>query len=197
MWSRKPEWLRKTSAVRKVLRKKKYVLRIILVRLYISGAWYAGYLVAWNRCHKTVNYGLLENVILINWKSHTCTWNEFCATVVARNWTEQFPTTLVSLRTLPCFVLKIVTLCFVRNIGTYLRIYASSLSRRATSASSPPWEHSVSPVCWSTRKCLYEIITWNHFRATASHCVWSTLKVRIFYLYVYHVPIPVAARSKA
>jgi hypothetical protein len=66
-------------------------------------------LAAWNQIHETGTYGSFKNATSLNYKSHTVTWNDSCATVVTRNSAEQFPTTLILFGTLSSSALKMDT----------------------------------------------------------------------------------------
>jgi hypothetical protein len=110
-------------------------------------------LVAWNLFHKTGNSVLIENAVVLNWNSHTVTWNDHCSTVVIRK--DGYTT-------------------FLPNVGMYLRV-CTALKLRIATSSSPPSEHLIFPVCWPARNFLVELFTWNQFHATGFLCVWPAL----------------------
>jgi hypothetical protein len=107
--------------------------------------------------HRTQNYGLIENDVLLNWKSHTH-MNRLvhnCCNMTLR-W--MFSHNFVLIGSVDIFNPDNGDSMLLCKAGIYLRVHTASQSRRTTSRYSKQWEPQISPVCWSAQNGLDDLL---------------------------------------
>lgn len=120
--------------------------------------------------HKTWKYVLIENAILLKWKSQghmKRLLRDCCKTKLCRMVSHNF----IFIGNASIFSLEdSQMLIFLRNICICQRVYATSQTRTTTTLlSSPQSEPQISLMYWALKELLVKRITWNEFHAALLH----------------------------